>query len=52
MYARVCVLLTRTHVQYKEGKAVLEKARMTREEWTSVSEYCAPHPSPSVPPPC
>ena len=25
--------------QYKEGKAVLEKSRMTREEWTSASEY-------------
>mmetsp|Transcript_97671 Transcript_97671/g.142938 ORF Transcript_97671/g.142938 Transcript_97671/m.142938 type:complete len:126 (+) Transcript_97671:355-732(+) len=24
--------------KYKEGKAVLEKARMTREEWTSASE--------------
>jgi hypothetical protein len=25
---------------------------MTREEWTSVSEYCAPHPCPPIPPPC
>ena len=42
-HTRMCscarVLLTRGHLQYKEGKAVLEKARMKREEWTSVSEY-------------
>ena len=46
---RVCAPDTSGKTQYKEGKAVLEKARMTREEWTSAAEYV---PFPCLPAPC